>query len=84
MREGNEHGAKFLHGLLLRQHLNQLLDGPLPTYRYLQSFPAANRTVFTPLVLECIRIYPLSTDQHEVIIEICCRTGCDLECFVTT
>jgi hypothetical protein len=32
MCRSNRHGAKSLHGLLLRQHLNQLLDGPIPTY----------------------------------------------------
>ena len=80
----NGHGEKSSHGLLLRQHLNQLFDSRLPTYWYLQGLPAANWTVVTPLVLERVRVYPLSTNQHEVIIEICSRTGCDLECFVTT
>jgi hypothetical protein len=35
-------------------------------------------------VFESVQIYALRTDEHEIVVQICCRARRDLECFVTT
>ena len=73
-----------IHVLLLNEHLNKLLDCAVLVDRDIERFTAAHRTVLALLVFECVGVYTVCADEHEVVVQIGRGACSDLERFVTT
>ena len=81
--DANSLKGLYLHILPLYQYLDELLHRPLFVDGNVKRFSSAYRTILSLFMLEREGVYTISTDQHEVVIEVCGRTCGDLECLVT-
>jgi hypothetical protein len=63
---------EYAHVLFFYQYFDQALDFPVRRDRYFEGLSAAYLAVRAFLVFESVRIYPFCTDEHEIVVEVCC------------
>ena len=60
----------IIHVLPLYEHFDQALHCPLLVDGDRQRLTATHRAITTLLVFECVRIYTIRANDHEVVVQI--------------
>lgn len=68
--------------LFFGKHFDEVLHSKIATDGHLDGRAAAHRTLGALLVHEGVRIYAISADEHEVVVQVGSGARRDLECLV--